>query len=109
MSYLSYVITYDNIFLVLQLTAGIGISIFYYGSLWLTIRTLPLVRRPKLFMLGSFIGRMVIILSALYLAIVNMDGRWERLLACMLGFLLMRTYLIRYCFNPSVFSVKDKK
>lgn len=107
MSYLSYVITYNNIFLVLQLTAGIGISIFYYGSLWMTIRTLSLVHHPKLFMLGSFIGRTILILSALYLTVANMDGRWERLLAWLLGFFLMRMYLIRYYFNPPMFSKKD--
>ncbi len=108
MSHLSYVITYDNIFCVLQLTAGIGISIFYYGSLWLTVRTISLVRRPKSLMLGSFIGRTIIILSALCLIIKTMDGRWERLMACMLGFLVMRIYLVRYCSGHLMLSIKGK-
>lgn len=106
MSNLSYVITHDTIFLVLQLTAGIGISILYYGTLWLTIQVLPLVRHPKILMLGSFAGRMIIILSASYLIIMCMDGHWERLMACMLGFLLTRLFLIRYCFNPQKFFSK---
>ncbi len=100
MEYLSYVITYNNLFLVLQLIAGIGLGILYYGSLWLTVQILPWIPRPKLFMLGCFIGRMIVVASALCLMSITVDHHWERLMVCMLGFLLIRIYLIQYYSHP---------
>jgi F1F0 ATPase subunit 2 len=43
-------------------------------------------------MLGSFVVRLLVTLCGMYLV---MDGKWERLLACLAGFLLMRIVLTR--------------
>lgn len=108
MDYLPYIITGDNLFIVVLFIAGIGLSIFYYGSLWLAIRNLPLVRRPKLLMLGTFFGRMTIVVCAFCIISITMAHHWERLIACMAGFLIMRMYLIQYCSRSLRFSTKDK-
>ncbi|MDH4267296.1 MAG: ATP synthase subunit I, partial [Deltaproteobacteria bacterium] len=65
---------------------------FYFGILWLTVKHLPRVRRPALLFLGSFWGRLGITLIGFYLI---MGGEGQRLLACLLGFLLVRSVLVR--------------
>lgn len=76
----------------LPFLAGAGVALFYFGGLWLTVRALPSARRPGLLLAASFVGRMAILLIALYLVI---DGRWERLLAAMAGLLLTRYLIIQ--------------
>ena len=78
--------------LILALAAGIGLGVFYFGGLWLTVRRLPTAQRPALLSLLSFFARLGVVLSGFYLA---MDGHWQRLLACLLGFLGARVILVR--------------
>jgi F1F0 ATPase subunit 2 len=77
--------------LVLAGAAGAGLGIFYFGGLWLTVRRLPNSGRPALLFLGSFAGRTTLALLGFYLV---MDGRWERMLACLAGFIVVRQFLI---------------
>ena len=74
------------------LAAGIGLGLFYFGGLWLTVRQLPTARRPALLSLLSFFGRLGIVLFGFYLV---MGSHWERLLICLLGFLGVRVILVR--------------
>ncbi|MFP3868374.1 MAG: ATP synthase subunit I [Desulfobacteraceae bacterium] len=76
----------------LVFTLGLGLGLFYFGTLWLTVQQLPRVRRPEMLTLGSFLVRTSICLLGFYLI---MAGRWERLLLAALGFLIMRTILVR--------------
>ncbi len=78
--------------LILALAAGIGLGVFYFGGLWLTVRRLPTAQRPALLSLLSFFARLGVVLSGFYLV---MDGHWQRLLACLLGFLGARVILVR--------------
>lgn len=78
--------------LVLALAAGIGLGIFYFGGLWLTVRRLPTVRWPALLSLLSFFARLGVALFGFYLV---MGGHWERLLVCLFGFLAIRIILVR--------------
>ena len=78
--------------LITAFVAGMGLGTFYFGGLWLTVKRLPKVRRPALLSMCSFFGRLGIILFGFYLI---MDGHWERMMVCMIGFLLMRGILIR--------------
>jgi F1F0 ATPase subunit 2 len=77
--------------LVLAATAGMALGLFYFGGLWLTVRRLPTSRSPALLTLGSFAGRLAVTLLGFYLVT---GGRWERLLACLAGFLIARTLLV---------------
>ncbi len=83
----------DILQLVLALAAGAALGAVFFGGLWLTLQQLPTTRRPVLLAMGSLIGRTAIILVGFYLV---MDGNWQRLLACALGFILMRQLLIRW-------------
>lgn len=72
--------------------AGLGLGLIYFGGLWLTVRKLPAARQPGLLAAGSLAGRMAVCLFGFYLV---MDGRWERLLSCLAGFVLIRISLVR--------------
>ena len=72
--------------------AGIGLGVFYFGGLWLTVRRLPTARRPVFLSLCSFFGRLGGVLLGFYLV---MGGHWGRLLVCLFGFLLARVILVR--------------
>ena len=71
--------------------AGAALGLFYFGGLWLTVRRLPRSRRPGLLLLGSFLVRSAVVVPGFYFV---MGGRWERLLACLVGFLAARTVLL---------------
>ena len=73
--------------------AGLVVGLGYFGGLWFTVRYLPRARRPELVSLASLLLRLALTLVAFYLI---MGGRWERLLAALAGFLIMRTVLVRY-------------
>lgn len=76
----------------LALPLGFAIGIFYFSSLWLTVRQLPRKQQPVFFILSSFISRLSVAILGFYLV---MNGSWERLLIALLGFVLARSILIR--------------
>lgn len=78
-------------YLFIAFLVGIGTGIVYFGGLWWTVRQLPFVRQPALLMLGSFFVRTGISLTAFYLA---SGGHWERILVSLLGFIVMRCFLV---------------
>jgi F1F0 ATPase subunit 2 len=78
--------------LLLALFAGLALGLFYFGGLWLTVRRITCSTRPVLLMFGSLVVRLLVTLCGFYLV---MDGRWERLLACLAGFLVTRFVLTR--------------
>jgi F1F0 ATPase subunit 2 len=84
--------TFYAINLTLAGVAGLALGLFYFGGLWLTVRRIAGTTRPAFLMLGSFVVRLLVTLCGFYLV---MDGRWERLLACLAGFLVMRFVLTR--------------
>lgn len=79
--------------LALALVAGAALGLVFYGGLWWTVGRLTTVRHPAPLALASLLLRLVGSLAVFYLV---MDGRWERLLACTLGFLAARTLLVGY-------------
>jgi F1F0 ATPase subunit 2 len=78
--------------LLLAMVAGLALGLWYFGGLWLTVQRLPSARHPGVLSLISLIIRLGLTLAGFYLV---MAGKWERLLACLAGFLLMRTLLVR--------------
>jgi F1F0 ATPase subunit 2 len=79
--------------LALILLAGFGLGIFYFGGLWLTVKRLPDSRRRISLVVGSFLGRNAVCFGALVLIVRG--GHWERVLVCMLGFIIARILLIQ--------------
>jgi F1F0 ATPase subunit 2 len=78
--------------LIVAFLVGVGIGVVYFGGLWWTVQKLPSSKSPALLALGSFLGRTAVTLLGFYFA---MGGRWERVLACFIGFILSRQLLVR--------------
>jgi F1F0 ATPase subunit 2 len=77
--------------LVLSMAAGAGLGFFYFGGLWLTVRRLAGSGKPVLLFGASFVLRTILTVLGFYLV---MDGSLERMLACLLGFIVARQLLI---------------
>ena len=77
--------------LVLAFIAGLALGAFYFGGLWLTVRRLAETSRTALWFGASFVIRTGVTLIAFYFV---MGGRWERMVACLIGFLIVRQVLI---------------
>ncbi len=78
--------------LLLSLASGIGLGIFYFGGLWLTLKQLPSTQRPVLLTLGSFLGRSAVCLFSFYL-IVGV-GHLEGLMTSLAGFIFVKLVLV---------------
>ena len=70
---------------------GVCLGIFYFGSLWVTLRQLPTTLRPTQLFVGSYLGRLTIAGVGFYLLA---DGSWQRSVAGLLGFIVARTISI---------------
>jgi F1F0 ATPase subunit 2 len=82
-----------NLFYVLMaFFVGMGAGLFYFGGLWWTVRRLPSARQPALLTLGSFLLRTGLSLIAFCFA---SGGHWEGILASLLGFIIVRVFLVR--------------
>jgi F1F0 ATPase subunit 2 len=77
-------------------TAGIIIGIMNYYILWITVQKMASLKQPLLWNMISFFSRTGIVLTIFYLV---MDGRWEKLVVCLVGFLMVRFIFIRL-FQP---------
>lgn len=71
---------------------GFALGSAYFGVLWWTVRQLPQSPQPVRLFVGSFVSRVGVLLLSFYWV---MDGRWERMVACLVGFIVARTLLIR--------------
>lgn len=74
------------------LAVGIGFGGAYFGGLWLTVRRVPDARRPGLLVLGSYAGRLLGAGVGFWLVL---ETGWPNLLACLVGFLVARSVLVR--------------
>lgn len=78
--------------LILSLLMGFLLGLFFFGSLWITVRQLPTTQQPVRLVLGSLLGRLAIALLGFYLI---MDGQWQRVLAALIGFVIARRVLVQ--------------
>lgn len=82
----------DILGLLLAFAAGIALGGSYFYGLWLTAWRLARGERPALLLAVSGLCRLAVLLAAFYLV---MGGHWERLVACLAGFVLARLVLTR--------------
>lgn len=87
--------------LVPSVLAGIVLGIIFFGGLWFTVNKGLNSKKPTLIFFGSLIIRMAIILTGFY--IVGGDN-WQKMLACLVGFLIARIVITnitkKYKVNP---------
>lgn len=77
--------------------AGVALGVFFFGGLWWTVRKGLSSTQPALWFFGSLLLRMSITLAGFYFV---SGGHWERLLLCLLGFLMARTVVTRLAGPP---------
>ena len=82
-----------NIYSLLYLFIGLGLGLFYFGGLWLTIKNMNNVRSPVILTLGSFILRTAAVF--LVLIYVARQGDWFNILVLLAGFIAGRIFLSR--------------
>ena len=81
----------------LALLAGILLGTMFFGGLWWTVRNGIASPRPALWFLGSMLVRTGITLAGFYFV---SGGDWQRLLACLLGFIIARVIVTRLTATP---------
>lgn len=81
----------ENLILGLAGLAGGLLGTFFFLGLWWTVYKGISCKQPILWFLGSLLLRTGIVLTSFYLI---SDGRWERLLACLIGFIIARFVVI---------------
>ena len=72
--------------------AGIGLGAIYFGGLWWTVRRAVSSPQPMLWFLGSALLRTAIALAGFYFI---SGGQWQRLVACLVGFIAARLLVTR--------------
>lgn len=85
----------DPLTLILAFAAGVALGAVFFGGLWWTIRKGITSPRPATLFLTSVVLRMAIALVGFYFV---SGGQWQRLLACLVGFITARlavTWLTR--------------
>ena len=78
--------------LVLALATGLLLGAIFFGGLWWTVRKGVSSKHPALWFLGSLLVRMSLVLVGFYFA---GRGNWQRLVACLLGFIIARFCVMR--------------
>jgi F1F0 ATPase subunit 2 len=85
------------LFLALALMAGLVLGAIFFGGLWWTVRKGVLSKSPAFWFLGSMLLRMSIVLVGFYFV---GRGDWERLVSCLLGFIIARIIVMRQTRTP---------
>ncbi len=80
------------LYLILSFSAGMALGAFYFLSLWKTLQRISEAGNPGVVLLRSYIIRTAVVLAGFYLI---MDGHWQRVVAALLGFVLVRMILTR--------------
>lgn len=85
----------EALLLALALSVGVVLGAAFFGGLWWTVRNGVSSEQPALWFLGSLLLRMGIALAGFYFV---SGGHWERLVLCLVGFVMARlvvTWLAR--------------
>jgi F1F0 ATPase subunit 2 len=82
----------ETMTLLLAWVAGGLLGALFFGGLWWTVRRGVSSPRPALWFFGSLLMRMSIALAGFYFV---GRGNWERLVACLIGFIIARLIVIR--------------
>lgn len=89
----------DTLVLVLAGIAGGALGIFFFGGLWWTVRKTLASGRPALWVFGSLLLRMGVTLVGFYWV---SGGDWQRMLACLVGFVVARQLVKRLTRVPEI-------
>jgi F1F0 ATPase subunit 2 len=87
----------ETLSLALAGAARLLLGAIFFGGLWWTVRQGVSSRHPAIWFLGSMAVRMSITLAGFYYV---GRGHWQRLLLCLLGFIVARLIVMRLTRSP---------
>jgi F1F0 ATPase subunit 2 len=79
--------------LMLVLSAGILLGLFFFGGLWWTVHRSISSKQPALWFFSSLLLRVSVVMSGFYFITGN---NWYRLLLCLIGFIVARLAVMRF-------------
>lgn len=82
----------DPVTLLMAALAGVMLGLVFFVGLWWTVQRGLSTRHPALLFLVSLVLRMTVAVVGFWWVA---DGEWDRLLACLVGFLLVRLVMTR--------------
>ncbi len=82
----------ETLMLVVAGVAGLLLGAIFFGGLWWTVRKGVSSPRPALWFLGSTLLRMGLVLGGFYFI---GRGHWDRMLVCLIGFVIARFLVLR--------------
>jgi F1F0 ATPase subunit 2 len=82
----------DILSLLLPFVAGVLLGAVFFGGLWWTVQKAVPSKQPALWFLGSQLLRTSIALAGFYWIA---SSHWERLMMCLLGFVVARQMVMR--------------
>ena len=82
----------ETLILIMALVTGVLLGAIFFGGLWWTVRKVVASKWPALWLLGSMLLRTSIALAGFYFVA---GGHWDRLLVCLLGFVIARLIVTR--------------
>ena len=88
----------ETLTIILAGSAGLFLGAIFFGGLWWTVRKGVASPRPALWFLGSFLLRMGVVLAGFYFV---GGGQWQRLLGCLIGFVVAR-FLVLWLTRPPI-------
>ena len=83
----------ETLSLVLALVAGVLLGAIFFGGLWWTVQKVVSSDRSTLWFFVSLLMRTSILLAGFYFIA---HGHWERLLMCLLGFVVARPIVMGF-------------
>ena len=89
----------DLLFILLSVFVGLLTGLFFFGGLWWTVKKGVGSHVPALWFIGSLLIRLVVTLVVFYYLSVD---HWERLLLCLLGFIVARGFVSRLTLKVKV-------
>lgn len=88
----------ETLTIILAGAAGLFFGAIFFGGLWWTVRKGVSSPRPALWFLGSLLLRMGAVLAGFYFV---GGGQWQRLLGCLIGFVVAR-FAVLWLTRPPV-------
>ncbi len=83
----------ENVNMILAFIAGLVLGTLFFSGLWFTVKKAVNAKIPALWIFSSFFLRLSITLVGFYFVGA---GNWERLLICLLGFIIARFIVIHF-------------
>ena len=79
-------------YLIFAFAAGMALGAFFSLNLWSSVKAMTGRETPWYILYGSFVLRISVVLLGFFLV---MAGRWERMIAALAGFILVREVMVR--------------